>query len=147
MSGPGRVGGVARALGFAGLLPQLAAVVAVAFGTDYRLGEALAFVYGALILSFIGGIWWGLAMRRSVGQARLAPVSVAPSLVALAIGIAQVVRGTLDQALIVLGIAILLTPLVDRHLVHSGDAPDGWLRLRLPLSLGLGVLTILAGAL
>jgi hypothetical protein len=39
----------------------------------------------------------------------------------------------------------MLTLLVDRHLMNRGDAPPDWMRLRTPLSLGLGALTILAG--
>ena len=45
------------------------------------------------------------------------------------------------------GSAVALTLLVDRRLVASGDTPVGWMRLRVPLSLGLGGLTILAGVL
>ena len=49
--------------------------------------------------------------------------------------------------LVATGSVVALTLLVDRSLVASGDAPDGWMRLRAPLSLGLGGLTILAGVL
>ena len=143
----GRVGPVARALGLAGLLPQAAAVAMVATRADDRLGETLAFAYGALILSFLGGIWWGFAMRRDAGQGPLAAVAVAPTLVALAICVMQAVRGTLDQALVALGLAIIASLAVDWRLARQGDAPAGWLGLRVPLSLGLGALTILAGAL
>ena len=49
--------------------------------------------------------------------------------------------------MIALGGAILLTLPVDRHLVATGEAPANWMKLRMPLSLGLGGLTIAAGLL
>lgn len=140
------------ALGFAGLLPQAAAVAVIVLGRmhgDAPVGAAIAvaLIYPALILSFLGGIWWGIAMRRGAGQARLAGMAVLPSLFALAcVGLAGAAH-RFDRPLVLLGIAVLLTLLVDRHLSKRGEAPAGWMRLRVPLSLGLGGLTILAGVL
>ena len=144
-----------RALGFAGLLPQVAAVslqvwADVASGWQRNLiataASVSALLYGAVILSFLGGIWWGFAMRRDGGQAPLAALSVAPSLVATGLVAATMLWG-LGWSLVALGSAILLTLPVDRHLAASGEAPTGWMRLRVPLSIGLGGLTILAGIL
>ena len=45
------------------------------------------------------------------------------------------------------GVALIAALLVDRALVRLGLAPPGWMRLRVPLSLGLGALTIVAGLL
>jgi hypothetical protein len=143
----GEVGPIARALGFAGLLPQVAAVVLIAVGTNYRIGELLALAYGGLILSFLGGMWWGFAMRRTEGQGSLVVLAVVPSLAALAITLTAGATGKASIALVVLGTAVLLTLLVDRHLAATNDAPAGWMRLRVPLSVGLGGLTILAGLL
>ncbi len=142
-----RVGWVALALGFAGLLPQVAAAGLVVTGLDAPLGQGIALLYGGLILSFLGGIWWGFAMRRDAGQASLAAVAVLPSLAALAIGLGQLFVLPRGAALVALGAAIFATLLVDRHLVATGEAPDNWMALRVPLSLGLGGLTILAGLL
>ncbi len=157
MSGTPPVGRTAFLLGFAGLLPQVAAVVLIVIGKADRtdlawaplvLGYGLALVYGAVILSFLGGIWWGIAMRRDgAGQGTLAALSVVPSLVGAAcVGTAAVAFSSRASvfALIALGIAILLALLVDRRLVETGEAPANWMRLRAPLSLGLGVLTIVA---
>jgi len=49
--------------------------------------------------------------------------------------------------MVAMGSAIMLTLPVDRWLVTRGAAPANWMRLRVPLSLGLGALTIAAGAL
>ncbi len=135
----------AFALGHAGLLPQMAAV---AFALDRDRGTPLfALFYALLILSFLGGMWWGFAMRRAddPAQGRLALMAVVPSLVAVAILLAAFVTGRLDWALVAAGTALFLTLPVDRALVRGGDTPANWMRLRVPLSLGLGALTILAG--
>lgn len=152
------VGRTALLLGIAGLLPPIAGVALIALGkrdpsdmawAPLLAGYAIVLVYGAAILSFLGGIWWGFAMRRSVGQARLAALAVLPSLVAVACVVAAAL--TFQHGgpwpVIALGVAIVLTLPVDRHLVATGEAPANWMRLRVPLSLGLGGLTIAAGLL
>lgn len=139
---------IARLLGYAGLLPQVAVLALIVFGRPavaYDLPFMAAFAYPSLILSFLGGIWWGFAMRRDQGQARLAALAVVPSLIPLAL-IPIAIRSS-AWALAALGGAILLTLFVDRHLTATGEAPEGWISLRAPLSLGLGGLTILAGLL
>lgn len=157
MTAPAPVGRTAFALGFAGLLPQAAALALIVIGrrdpTDLAwipliAGYGLALVYGAVILSFLGGIWWGFAMRRAAGQGRLAALAVVPALV----GTGCVGWGALlfDQpwgaaAPVALGLAVIATLPVDRRLVETGEAPANWMRLRVPLSLGLGLLTIASG--
>lgn len=141
---PFAVGRVAFALGFAGLLPQAAAVALLLAGFPDS-GFFVALAYSALILSFLGGMWWGFAMQRREGQAGLVALAVLPSLVALAILPLAMVRSGLG--LIAMGAAILLTLPIDRSLVTRGVAPTNWMRLRVPLSVGLGGLTIVAGLL
>lgn len=158
MTAPAPVGRTALLLGFAGLLPPVAGIVLIALGkrdpTDMAWAPLLAgylvvLIYGAVILSFLGGIWWGFAMRRTFGQARLAGIAVLPSLMAVACVLAAAATSQHGGPwpVIALGVAILLTLPVDRHLVATGEAPANWMRLRVPLSLGLGGLTIAAGLL
>ena len=137
----------ARILGFAGLLPQLACVLAVWAGPEEWRWFALAvgWAYAALIFSFLGGMWWGMAAG-SPDEARRSPAwiwlaAVAPSLIALATYLPWVVGKTWPgPSLVILGIGILLSPLVDRRLVTI--RPGWWMRLRVPLSLGLGLATL-----
>lgn len=157
--GRGHVGRTARLLGYAGLLPQIGAVGLILIGrrdpTDLAwipllMGYGLAMAYGGLILSFLGGIWWGHAMRQGEGQASLAILAVIPSLVALAtvaLGVGNLPAVPSGWPAVALGSAIMLTLLVDRRLVSTGEAPANWMSLRVPLSLGLGALTIAAGIL
>ncbi|WP_375402110.1 DUF3429 domain-containing protein [uncultured Sphingomonas sp.] len=146
---PAAIARTTRLLGFAGLLPQLvaAALVASGRGEPFFFGRVLALVYGIIILSFLGGVWWGFAVRRTTGQGALAAIAVLPSLAGVALMIATQFGLPLPRALVTLGTLIALTPVVDRRLVATGEAPAGWMRLRAPLSLGLGGLTILAGLL
>ena len=133
----------ARLLGGAGLLPQLGALVMQAQNAGTEAGKIAAFGYASLILSFIGGIWWGFAMRRPERQRVLAVVAVVPSLVPLAL-VPLIVLAGWRWALVGLAAALMLTLLVDRRLVERGETPAGWMRLRVPLSAGLATLTLIA---
>ncbi|WP_375428448.1 DUF3429 domain-containing protein [uncultured Sphingomonas sp.] len=146
---PAAIARTTRLLGFAGLLPQLAAAALVASGRGelHFFGRVLALVYGIVILSFLGGVWWGFAVRRTDDQGTLAAVAIIPSLAGVALMIAVQFGLPLPRALVLLGTTIALTLFVDRRLVATGEAPDGWMGLRVPLSLGLGGLTIIAGVL
>lgn len=140
---------IARLLGFAGLLPQFA-FVGLQIAHPDPGWAILAFAYGGLILSFLGGIWWGVAARApgedpDIGAGTFA-AAVVPSLVAMAILLAALLQQTLRWPLVALGSALMLTLLVDRRLAAAGAVPPGWMALRIPLSLGLGALTILMGA-
>ena len=145
MNGPGRVGPVARALGFAGLLPQAAIVVWMALGNWGAW--VLATVYALAILSFLGGAWWGLAMRTDERQSTVTAIAVVPSLLVVGLTVATLALWGSGWDLVAIGSALPLTLLVDRWLTRIGVAPDGWMLLRVPLSIGLGALTILAGVL
>lgn len=131
-------------LGLAGLLPfwGLAlglAITPLAGWTTGQLAAALA-AYGAIIVSFLGGIRWGLATGRqgSAGQYGLA---VLPSLAAWAALALPIV-----PSLAILGtVALALGPL-DGTLVGAGLAPAWFGRLRTMLSLGAGA-ALLAAAL
>lgn len=149
----GRIGKTARLLGFAGLLPQIALMgtLLVERFTAQSLGSShfalLALAYPLLILSFLGGTWWALATRASADRSRIVVCSVLPSLIAMAIVILLVVTFRIDWLLVLTGIALLSTLVVDRWLLSLEITPRGWMHLRVPLSLGLGGLTILAGVL
>jgi len=145
---------IARVLGFAGLLPQAAAVAVLVLGPPELQSAALglAYAYALLIFSFLGGVWWGLgaASYGVTGRGAAAPwvwiAAVLPSLIGLATAAPLAIRQTgVDRMLIVLGLFIAASLLVDLRLKAAGLTPDGWLALRIPLSLGLGLLTLAAG--
>lgn len=120
-------------LGAAGLLPSLAMPPLLAMG-----GEVAAFAlqagpaYGALIASFIGGAWWGLAANRVEGATlmRWLVLSVLPMLLAWVALLLPAHAG-----LLLLAVIFALLPLADRAAQAAALAPAWWWRLRLPLSL------------
>ena len=131
----------ARLLGLAGLLPTLAMVAVMALAPEWRLAAAtVGLGYGAVIASFVGGAWWGLAARGERVQPRLLVLSVLPSLTAWPAALMPPTTGLLLLALV---FAALLP--TDRRLVTDGVAPGWWLALRRPLSWGMAALH-LAGA-
>lgn len=138
-----------RWLGLAGLLPQLACLAAVWLGPEEWRYAALAIGWGyaALIFSFLGGLWWGIAAAASRRQEAVPGwlwiASVVPSLLALLTYLPWVFGyGWPGPSLVLLGLAILASLLVDRRL-SGREAPGWWFALRLPLSLGLGLATVL----
>ena len=74
----------AQVLGFAGLIPFAGCALAVAFLPEIKPEAADALLnYGAVILSFLGGIRWGFAVFEGDRAGWIAyGVSVIPSLVA-----------------------------------------------------------------
>lgn len=137
---------LARALGLAGLLPQMAALAIVASGDPRWTFSALslAYAYAALILSFLGGLWWGLAARAGdAAPGWLWLAAVVPSLVALSTAIPWAIGAEWPgPSLVLLGLALIAALAVDLRLVRLGLAPRWWLKLRTPLSVGLGILSI-----
>ena len=138
-------------LGYAGLLPQLAVVLALlAGGPEWRFSAlALGFAYAALILSFVGGLWWGLAAHDSARSPRwIWLAAVTPSLVALASTIPWAIGAAWPgPSLVLLGLSLASSPIIDVMLDRRGLCPPGWLALRTRLSLGLGALTLLSAVL
>jgi hypothetical protein len=135
---------VAFLLGLSGLLPQLLAAAVSLHPPHAAFGQFAAFLYGALILSFLGGLWWGVAATNPNASRWLYGVAVLPSLVAFAAGLLWIARtGSPGQSLLIVGLALLAAPFVDWQLDRRGMVPKGWLSIRVILSTGLGVLTLI----
>lgn len=139
----------ARWLGFVGLMPQVALAVVV-IGGPPDLGPTavrLASCYAALILSFLGGTWWGLAAQ-SGRNARpwMWLTAVAPSLLAFAALGLWVIAQSPQASLAATGVVLIAALAVDYRLAADSVSPSGWLGLRMPLSLGLGGLCLLIAA-
>lgn len=128
----------ARWLGGAGGLPFVffagAALLAPA-GLNAGALHALT-VYGAIILSFLGGIQWGLAISDAdcvAASARLfrrLTLSVIPAL----LGWSALLLPR-DVGIVILATAFAFVLTVDLLAARSGDAPSWYPRLRWPLTL------------
>lgn len=124
---------VAQRLAHAGLLPFLLGALLVWLIGDRNL-DAHTFVatalssYAALIISFLGGIYWGFAFRESAPSAQTFVWGVAPTLVAWLAVLMPPYAG-----LVVHGALLVGCYLVDRRLypLHGAAA---WLTLRFRLT-------------
>jgi hypothetical protein len=135
----------ARLLGLAGLAPQVI-ITLFALSSDQWQWVALAagYAYAAFIFCFLGGVWWGVALRESEPPGWIYGAAIAPSLISLATFIPWTLGWSWPgPALLVLGTCLILSPLVDQCIRRVIPLPDGWLPLRTTLSLWLGGLTLL----
>jgi len=148
MNGPPPLPHVALWLGLGGLIPFLAgalgALLGVGAGGSLRpVALAALEAYGAVILSFLGAVHWGFALRAEGAEATSTPgrlvLGVVPSLVAW---LALLLPGGL--ALVLLAAGILGTAAVETMAARRGLVPEGYLRLRWGLSLG-AALCLLVG--
>jgi hypothetical protein len=129
-------------LGGLGLLP-FAALTAGTWIADPPIAASFVHAvaaYGAVILSFVGGAHWGFGSK-GPGSAGLLAASVVPSLLSWMALLLPPVPGLL---LLAAGFAAVL--LVDRQAVSAALAPPWWMRLRLPLSLTVAALLLVAVA-
>lgn len=143
-----RVPGPAWWLGHAGLIPFVAGAllltaVAFNFANPASAGHvALALVvYGAVILSFLGGVRWGTAMARQETAAMPYALSVVPSL--LGWGAALLAP---PLALVVLATGVFVQGLIDVGDVHAGRLPAWYAVLRRRLSIVVTAALLVAAA-
>lgn len=117
-------------LAYGGLLPfLLGALLVWAVRSDVQAYVALALsAYAALVLSFLGGIHWGLAMRQPGRVPQALWWGVVPSLVAW-----PAVVMPPDGGLVIHGVMLVVCYLVDRRLYPLQGAAS-WLTMRFRLS-------------
>lgn len=137
----------ARLLGYAGQLPQVLAVVLLADPETRWIALAGGFGYAALIFSFLGGVWWGVAISNPQAPRWIYAAAVLPSLIALAAYLPWIFGWDWPgPSLLALGLCLIFSPIVDREMALKLPLPDGWVGLRSRLSFGLGALTLLLAA-
>jgi Protein of unknown function (DUF3429) len=122
-------------LGGLGLLPFLGLALLSHLGgepTLTHLASRALVAYGSVILSFLGGIRWGLALAPTTTQVGLRlSQSIIPSL----IGATAVLLPTLAATLL-LSLSLLTLLWLDMRLARSHAAPSWYPKLRWPLTLG-----------
>ncbi len=138
-----RVPTPAAALGAAGLLPFIAGALAthgLMPGISSPVtGLLILQSYGSAILAFMGGCLWGFAAQAGRAGWRELGVSVAPGLWAFSVAFSP-------DALLSLIIGFVFLFILDLMFRGWGLGPAWWLRLRLPLTLGV-LACLIAGAL
>jgi hypothetical protein len=130
-------------LGLAGLIPPAVLTGIALFDAGLFAPSTPGFVrtYAAIILSFVGGSWWAFTCREE-----------RPSWLLLGIAVVPAVAGwwaifTFQPAEGLFGLAVMLVAalVVDAWLAARGLAPRWWMRLRVPLSVGLALCCALSG--
>ncbi len=132
----------ALVLGLAGLIPFVACAAAIWIGNTLPLFDDPAramLAYGAIILSFLGGVRWGFALRMTdTGlQSRSFCLSVVPSIAAWLTLLGPVLMG-----LAIMPVMLLLLGFADEQLPKVG-VPVWYRKLRRILTAAV-VLSFLA---
>ncbi len=138
----GGVSPLAEAVGYAGLLPMLAALLGIGLlpSLEHRdLAQRLALGYGATILSFVGAVHWGLAVAgRWRWSGGVISGAILPAVVAT---LALLIGGQRGLGLLVIGFGLFW---VYEHRRHGDALPPGYLALRRSLTLAVCALLSLA---
>lgn len=131
-------------LGLSGIAPQAICLALVVHGGPERwIALAAGCAYAAVILSFLGGLWWMAALLAGRTEPGIMALAVLPSLFAWATFLPWCFGATWPgPSLVGLAVVLLASPLADRHLARTISFPAGWLRLRVAMATGLGVLTL-----
>ena len=139
----------ALALGWAGVLPFAAGAVGLFFvplaGLSREDLTLPVLGYGAVILSFLGGVRWGaaLSIRHEPTQARALALAVVPSLVAW-VAVALHARPLIGLAL--LALAHVIQGLVDVRAAAAGELVGWYGRLRVQLASAATAALVVAAA-
>ena len=131
-----RIPGSALWLGLAGLLPFWLPLLVLNIDTELRVPSRALLIqmgYGAIILSFLGGIRWGAALKLPRGplQSTLFVLSVLPSLAGFA---ALLLPSTAGLVLLIGG--FLLQGVWDVQSVQHNELPAWYATLRAILTTG-----------
>ncbi|MGV6800991.1 MAG: DUF3429 domain-containing protein [bacterium] len=125
----------AAALAYAGALPLIIAALLVWARPD-AIGQTiqhLMIIYSGLLLAFLGGVRWGIAVMSSKGPGFINLIGAIIPLI-LAIPVFLLTNAALQLAIILIALPLLL--LDDLRATRKGSgAPDWYLGVRLPLTI------------
>lgn len=132
----------ATRLGWAGLLPFVAAPVALYWSAEQTrlVGSAIA-AYALAILCFLAGAWWGIALLR-----RRPVILVASNLMVVVACFGFVLLGT-RASLILLAVLLLGTVALERLHPMFRAQPDYYAALRVRLSVVASLSLLLSAVL
>lgn len=134
-------------LGIAGLFPQVLCLCLVVLVPEWSwLAISAACLYAAIILSFLGGMWWMIGLVSNSRDAVPYVLGILPAIIGgLALLPWSLGWNWPGPSLIALGAALAASPLVDHALAGRVALPVRWNSLRWTLGMGLGVLSAIVG--
>ena len=129
-------------LAYAGLLPFVlgAALIWIVRADALPYVATMLSAYAAVIVSFLGGIHWGLGFRSATAEPARFAWGVVPSLLAWVAVVMPPYAG-----LVVHGVALVVCYLVDRKVYPRHDASQ-WLTLRFRLTVIAGLSCFIGAA-
>ena len=74
---------LAKILGFSGLIPFVIAIVSLSFNVDKIRVLEIIIVYGYTIITFLGGIYWGVGLNIKIGAKKYFFISTLPTIFVL----------------------------------------------------------------
>ena len=124
---------LAKLIGFGGLIPFVGCAVLMYAGNTGASIIALfaSAVYGAVILSFVGAVHWGLTMRED-----RSPYWYVWSIIPAILGWLAIVLLDIKISLLALAIAFTLAWSVDRQASLQGLIPIWYMQMRHILTVG-----------
>lgn len=136
-----------RFLGYAGLVPFAGAAALALLGAPAWRGWALAALaaYGAVILSFLGAVHWGLALRAPPGEGRALWPRLGLGVLPALAGWAALLLPARPGLLLLAG-GVLAVAATEAEAARRGLLPRDYLTLRWALSWGAAA-CLLLGAL
>jgi hypothetical protein len=138
---PVSLSATAEAAGYAGMLPFIASLAGMGLLPNIEqreLAQHAAVAWGAVVLSFIGAVHWGLALAgRMTWSAGRVAGAIAPAIVGAA---AFLVSGQRGLGLLVVGFGVFW---LYEHRRVADELPPDYLRLRRNLSVAVCALLAL----
>jgi hypothetical protein len=131
----------ARLLTYLGVLPFLACTAAIAAGYEQVSAQFILQAYGAVIVSFVSGIHWGVAMKSGQGKNRW--LLLTSNVIALASWLSLLVHHAIGS-LLLQTICLILLLVVDAKLFKLGEIDSWFFKLRQRVTLALTITLIIA---
>ena len=127
-------------LGYLGLLPFIGGLVLLMLDRAFfsLSGQQVFISYSAVILSFLSGILWGVALNSfttKLGRTAL----VVSNILALAAWAALLLEGYTNLAVLLLAIGFVAVWFAEKHIrtTQKGISPEGYQTLRNRLTIGV----------
>jgi hypothetical protein len=122
----------------AGLLPFIASTALVFLGgAETEVAVVVEALYGAVILSFLGGARWGIEIQRMTPRAGVITLTMAPSVLGFGAALWTMGGNQGSHAVSGLGALAVLFIATGAWDVTSPDVPDWYPRLRIALTLAV----------